>query len=209
MPKLSKGKPMTNPTPTDAMVEAVQTAVNDGDDCFWIDGDAGASLTAEGAKVAIQAALAAQDTEPVEFPPEPNEKDRQNAVALVALAGNIDDVAAALAVHRLTYSNYTFDHPAPEQGEGLVDDLETEADLCRNEGAEDIANLLDRAITALRASGQGDLRASVIEECAKVAEGYRTKIIGIPSAAVDDTAEWIAKDIRDLAAQERKSNETP
>lgn len=42
---------------------------------------------------------------------------------------------------------------APERtepaGGGLVRDMQDEADLCRNEGATDIANLLDRAARAL------------------------------------------------------------
>lgn len=36
----------------------------------------------------------------------------------------------------------------------LLQDLQDESDLCRNEGATDIANLLDRAIAALQSAAQ-------------------------------------------------------
>ena len=34
--------------------------------------------------------------------------------------------------------------------EGLITDLLDESDLCRNEGAEDIADLLEKAATAIK-----------------------------------------------------------
>ena len=62
------------------------------------------------------------------------------------------------------------------------------------------------AIYAECLAPKGDTRPSdrndVIEECAKVADGYRMKIIGIPSACIDDTAEGIAKAIRARKDQE-------
>ena len=50
----------------------------------------------------------------------------------------------------------------------LLDELSDEADLCRNEGATDIANLLDEAATALRAAAR-DLTVAddVLRECSK------------------------------------------
>ncbi len=43
----------------------------------------------------------------------------------------------------------------PPDVAGLIDELADEADLCRNETATDIADLLDRAATALRLSAGG------------------------------------------------------
>lgn len=48
----------------------------------------------------------------------------------------------------------------------LIDDLRTEADLCRNETATDIANLLDRAaaeIERLRAAAHDRLTNSLLK----------------------------------------------
>lgn len=62
--------------------------------------------------------------------------------------------------------------PAPD--DGLIADLHTEADLCRNEGAEDIARLLDRAIaaiTALRVRPSGDGLVAELENLAARTRG--------------------------------------
>lgn len=47
----------------------------------------------------------------------------------------------------------------PPDAAGLIDELADEADLCRNETATDIADLLDRAATALRLSAGGGWRS--------------------------------------------------
>ena len=58
--------------------------------------------------------------------------------------------------------------PAPQKTidnwRALVERLQTEADLCRNEGAEDIAALLDEAVNGLQAaaSERTRLRAAVV-----------------------------------------------
>ena len=52
--------------------------------------------------------------------------------------------------------------PAPVVEDGLVERLEDEADLCRNDGADDIAALLEEAATALRAQSKGEAERAVI-----------------------------------------------
>ena len=66
----------------------------------------------------------------------------------------------------------------------------------------DRAQRMRDAADLIEALARPSDRNDVIEECAKVADGYRMKIIGIPSACIDDTAEGIAKAIRARKDQE-------
>ena len=58
------------------------------------------------------------------------------------------------------------------QPEALLDRLSDEADLCRNDGADDIARLLDEAAAELRRL-HAELEA--MTECAKNHDAARTK----------------------------------
>ena len=56
---------------------------------------------------------------------------------------------------------------APQPSE-LVDDLHNEADLCRNEGADDIAKLLDQAAAQIaKLQADGDKLAGALEQLIK------------------------------------------
>ena len=113
----------------------------------------------------------------------------------------------------------------------LIEQLNDEADLCRNEGADDIAALLAQAVTqgtadnariaelkqdkvvtfnALSAALErmnvleaklATAERDALERAAVIADRSRCKIVGIVSAAIDDTAMWIARNIR--AAKEQ------
>ena len=50
--------------------------------------------------------------------------------------------------------------------EGLITDLLDESDLCRNEGAEDIADLLEKAATHIKAlmKTEAELRGACMSE---------------------------------------------
>jgi len=57
------------------------------------------------------------------------------------------------------------------QPASLLDRLATEADLCRNEGAEDIAGLLDEAVAALRSTLVGFVHAGDLAQMQKFGGG--------------------------------------
>lgn len=50
--------------------------------------------------------------------------------------------------------------------EGLIGDLLDESDLCRNEGVEDLADLLEKAATHIKAlmKAESDLRGACMSE---------------------------------------------
>lgn len=73
----------------------------------------------------------------------------------------------------------------------------TERDVIRAWNTRSAADLQARLDAAEgRTAELVALLEAETEACAKIADASRTKIIGIPSACVDDTTMWIGRDIR-------------
>jgi len=81
-------------------------------------------------------------------------------------AFDVDDLHAK-AEAALSHTNTSEGVPDTTHNAELVGELQQEADLCRNEGADDIAVLLDKAIAALR-TPDSDLLREALEENAKL-----------------------------------------
>jgi hypothetical protein len=74
---------------------------------------------------------------------------------------NLADMETVLAA--LSDTNTSEGVPDTTHNAELVGELQQEADLCRNEGADDIAVLLDKAIAALRTPDSDLLREKLVD----------------------------------------------